>query len=103
VGRFSINFSGQCGPLSDNKNILKGNCTAWFNFHNELNGPTDRPTRRTKLHLFKNFPIFYGTWRFNTMFTRACHKSRSWARWIQSTPPHYISLRLIFILSSTYI
>jgi hypothetical protein len=28
VGRFSINFSGQCGPLSDNKNILKGNCTA---------------------------------------------------------------------------
>jgi len=43
---------------------------------------------------------FYGTGRFITMFTRACHLSLYWARWIQSTPLHPISLRFTLILSS---
>jgi hypothetical protein len=50
--------------------------------------------------LVKKFPAFYGTRRFMTVFTRARHWSLSWVRWIQSTPSHLISLRLILILSS---
>jgi hypothetical protein len=34
--------------------------------------------------LLKNFPTFYGTRKFITVFTRALHLSLSWARWIQS-------------------
>jgi hypothetical protein len=43
---------------------------------------------------------FYGTRRFNTVFTRALHWSLSWAISIQSTPSHPISLRSILILST---
>jgi hypothetical protein len=39
----------------------------------------------------KNFPAFYGTWRFITVFTRALQWSLSWARSTQSTPSHPIS------------
>jgi hypothetical protein len=48
----------------------------------------------------KNFPAYYGTRRFNTVFTRALHWSLSWARWIQSKPSHPISVRSILILST---
>jgi hypothetical protein len=48
----------------------------------------------------KNFPAFYGIWRFNTVFTRAVHWSLSWAISIQSTPSHSISLQSILILST---
>jgi hypothetical protein len=41
----------------------------------------------------KNFPAFYGTRRFITVFTTALHWSLSWARSIQSIPSHPISLR----------
>jgi hypothetical protein len=41
----------------------------------------------------ENFPAFYGTRRFITVFTRAFHWSLSWARSIQSIPSHPISLR----------
>jgi hypothetical protein len=50
--------------------------------------------------LLKKFPAFYGTWGFITVFTRARHLSLSWARLIQSIPPHPTSLRSILILSS---
>jgi hypothetical protein len=40
----------------------------------------------------KNFPSFYGTRRFNTVFTRAFHWSLTWAISIESTPSHPISL-----------
>jgi hypothetical protein len=40
------------------------------------------------------------TGMFLTMFTRARHWSLFWARWLQSTPSHTISLRSILILSS---
>jgi hypothetical protein len=43
------------------------------------------------------FPIFYGTRRFITVFTRSDH--RSWARLIKSTRSDPISLRSILILS----
>jgi len=34
----------------------------------------------------KKFPVFYGTRRFTTAFTRARNLSVSWARSIQSMP-----------------
>jgi len=40
----------------------------------------------------KKFPAFNGTRRFITAFTRARHWFLSWARWIQSTISHPISL-----------
>jgi len=42
--------------------------------------------------IVKKFTTFYGTRRFITLFTRACHWSLSWARCIQSTTSHPISL-----------
>jgi hypothetical protein len=50
--------------------------------------------------LLKNFPTFYGTRRFITVFTRALHWYLSWARSIQSVSPHPICLRSILILST---
>jgi hypothetical protein len=44
------------------------------------------------VHPHKNFPTFYGTRRFLTVFTRALHWSLSWARLIQSIPAHPTSL-----------
>jgi hypothetical protein len=52
------------------------------------------------VQLLKNSPAFYGTRRFITVFTRALHWSRSWARSIQSIPSYPISLRSILILSN---
>jgi hypothetical protein len=45
--------------------------------------------------LLKNFPPFYKTRRFITVFTRALHWSLSWTRSIQSIPHHPIYLRTI--------
>jgi hypothetical protein len=38
----------------------------------------------------KNFPEFYGTWRFNTVFTRVLHWSLSWTMSVHSTPSHSV-------------
>jgi hypothetical protein len=46
--------------------------------------------------LVNKLPIFYGTQRFITEFTRAHHQSLSSARSIQSIPSHPISLKLHF-------
>jgi len=54
----------------------------------------------TYVYLVKKFPTFYGSKRFNTVFTRAHHWSISGARWFVSTTSHPISLRLILILPS---
>ena len=53
----------------------------------------------TGSQLVKKFP-FYGTRRFITAFTIVRHLSLSWARTIQSMPPHPTSWRFILILSS---
>jgi hypothetical protein len=52
------------------------------------------------VQLLGNFPVFYGTRRFIIAFTRALHRSLSWARSIQSIPSHPTSLRSILILST---
>jgi len=49
--------------------------------------------------LVSKFSTSNGTWRFITMFRRACHWSLSSARCIQSTTSHPISIRSILILS----
>jgi hypothetical protein len=53
----------------------------------------------TGLQLVKKFPAFYGTRRFITALTSACHLSLSLASLIQSTHPHPTSWRSIIILS----
>jgi hypothetical protein len=52
----------------------------------------------TVTQLIKKFPTLYRIWRFITVFTRAYKWSLPWARCIQSTPSHPISLRYILIL-----
>jgi hypothetical protein len=52
------------------------------------------------VQLFKKSPTLYGTRRFIIAFNRARHWSLSWARSIQSIPPHASSLRYILILTS---
>ena len=54
----------------------------------------------TSSQIVMKFPALYGTWRFITTFTSACHVSLSWARSIQSMPPHPTSWRSILILWS---
>jgi hypothetical protein len=48
--------------------------------------------------LLKNFPIFYGTWKFITVFTRALHWFLPWTRSIQSIASNPTSLWFILIL-----
>ena len=50
--------------------------------------------------LVKKFPAFYGTQRSIIAFTSAHHLSLSWAKPIQSMPPHPNSWRSILTLSS---
>jgi hypothetical protein len=52
------------------------------------------------LQLVKKFPTFYGTERFITTFTSACHPSLTWPSSIQSIAPHPTSWKSILILSS---
>ena len=52
------------------------------------------------LQLVKKFPTFYVTRRFISPVTSAHHLSLSWARSIQSTPPHPTSWRSILLLYS---
>jgi hypothetical protein len=52
------------------------------------------------VQLPKNFPAFYATRRFITVFARTLRQSLAWARSIQSIPPHPISLRSILIWST---
>jgi hypothetical protein len=50
------------------------------------------------VQLLKNFPAFYGTRRYITVFTRALHWSLSWTRSTQSIRSHPISLIVSYIL-----
>ena len=54
----------------------------------------------TGSQLLKKFTAFCGARRFITAFTNACHLSLSWARSIQSIPPHPTSWSSILMLSS---
>jgi hypothetical protein len=59
--------------------------------------------RTTFVQPLKKFPTFYGTQRFITAFTRALYLSVSWARTVQSIPPHSISPRSILIPSALFL
>jgi hypothetical protein len=51
----------------------------------------------TVAQLVKRFPVFYGTQRFITVFTKVRHRSLSSASWIQSTnyfPQIHTQLRI---------
>ena len=55
----------------------------------------------TGSQLLKKSPAFYGTRRFITAFTSACHLSLSRASSIQSIPPsHFLKIHLNIILPS---
>ena len=77
-------------------------CTVYIKSTYSLLTPWSRVLleKLTCLQLVKKFPVFYGTRRFITVFTSACHLSQSWASSIQSIPPQPTSLRSILILSS---
>jgi len=49
---------------------------------------------------FVKFSTLYETWRFITKLTKAHQQPIPWARWIQSTPSHPISLGYIQMLFS---
>lgn len=51
-------------------------------------------------HLVKKFPALYETKSFTTMVTKAHHLLPSWARLIQFTPSHPISLKFTLTLFS---
>jgi hypothetical protein len=53
------------------------------------------------VQLLKNFPAFYGTPRFITVFTKAHHWSLSWARSIQSIPTHPYLSKIYFNIVHT--
>ena len=56
----------------------------------------------TGSQLVKKIPAFYGTWRFITVVTNACHLSLSRARSIQSMPPsHFLKIYFNIIFPST--
>jgi len=50
------------------------------------------------VELVKKFAIFNETRKFINIFIRAHHWSLTWARWIQPTSSHTVSLRYILIL-----
>jgi hypothetical protein len=54
----------------------------------------------TGFQLVKKFPAYYGTRRFITAYTRPRHLSLTWARSMESMPPHPTSWRSILVFSS---
>jgi hypothetical protein len=54
----------------------------------------------TIVQSLRNPPAFYGTRRFNTVFTRALHWSLSWAISIQSTPSHPVYVCIYIYISA---
>ena len=56
----------------------------------------------TSFQLVKKFPTFYGNCRLIIAFISARHLFLSWARSIQSMPPHPTSWSSILILSPIY-
>jgi hypothetical protein len=99
-----------CGGEEKNSRPLAGlECAvqpvAWLIYPGSFGSLTDVKCHWTNsfdklivTQLVKKFSAFYGTQKFITVFTTARHWSLSWARCIQSTPPHTISLWFIHIL-----
>ena len=85
-----------------NYSLGAGYFTNVNSFYTFLITPWDRVllVKPTGSQLVNKFSAFYGTWRFITTFTNARHLSLSWARSVQSIPPHPTAWRSILILSS---
>jgi hypothetical protein len=64
--------------------------------------PQHSPSEADSHSKKKKFPAFYGNRRFITVFTRVDHWFKYYARCIQSTPSHPISLRSILILRGPF-
>jgi hypothetical protein len=74
--------------------ILFSTSEGWY--HIITNSIEHSPFREANVaQLVKNFPVFYGTRRFITVFTKACNWTLSWA-----ASSHHISLRFVLMLSS---
>lgn len=67
----------------------------WWWFNNSCD-----PINFEKCPVSQETHCFYATRRFNTVYTRARHRSASWARRLQSPPSHPVSQRSDLILSS---
>jgi hypothetical protein len=86
-------------PHSGHKNIILVRLISEIVFHTYILTYLRSWALLEKLPILqplKNFPKFYGTRRFNTVFTRALHWSLSLVRSIQSIPSHPISLKIYF-------
>jgi hypothetical protein len=88
---YSYNLTTSVNFNKFREDWLKINCLSWtMNCLDEETRDNKKPPAwsRTLLvkwnvsQLDKNFPAFYGTWRFITMFTRGHHLLDSWDRWI---------------------
>jgi hypothetical protein len=77
----------------------------WFSrlhdwmFKNESNSMEHSPSWEANTQLDK-FPAIYGTRKFITVLTKACHWSPTWSRWIQTIPSNSIFLISFLILTS---
>jgi hypothetical protein len=69
-----------------------------YSLTNDLHGAESFLRSPQLCNYSRIFPTFYGTWRSIIAFKRALHWSLSWAKSIQSIPPHPIYLRSILIL-----
>ena len=67
-------------------------------YHHSLTDSTEQ--KPTSSQLVEKFTVYYGTQKFITTFTSSHLLSLSWARAIQSMPPHPTSWRSVLILSS---
>ena len=65
-----------------------------------INSAEQCPWEANRFSASRKVTLFYGTWNFIAAFTSSRHLSLSWARSIQSIPPHTASWRSILILSS---
>jgi hypothetical protein len=114
----SHHYTDRTASVDSTVSEMKGNLlnntakvTHKLTSHSRTHSLTHSPTPRSKVRLWnltsyqvvKNFPPFYGTWKFITEFTKARHPSQSKGRSIQSMPPSLTFWTSVLILSSNYV
>ena len=98
---WSVTTSNYGGALGVVLYRFLGGCNHGHYWRNWLLTPCRKVIleKPTSSQLVMQLSAFYGTRSFITPFTSARHLSLSWARSIQSIPPHPISWRSILISS----